>query len=573
LSEAARDSRRRLARRASLAALAVSLLVIVTAAVAAARLAESRGAARVAGALEEAGLDWASVSANGLRVALTGTAPSDRARFAALDAAGAAVAPRRLEDRMTVRPPEPAAAPAPPAELRITRAGEVVTLAGRVPEGAAPAAVLARRLPGAKLTDLTRTDAADTEGWTPALSAALAAITEIGDGRIRARPGEVRVAARADSAEGAARLKAALAGHVPEGVTLITAIEAPPPLLSPYTLRLSRGPSGARFDACAAPDPAQVRRIVAAAREIGLTGAVRCPVALGVPSVDWAGAATRAIAALGEIGTGTLTISDSEVTLIGSSGVKEDRFRAAVAALRRDLPRGFSLAARRPVPPMSSRERLEGEKETLGLYFSGHPIEDYLDELRQFRSSAISELRAGRQTQIVAGLVVSMRVLRSRRGGAMAFVVLDDRSGRIEASLFPEVYERVRHKVVKDAVLVAEGEVQPDDYTGDLKLRVEQVHSISEARQHFSEGLEIDCGAGAAGDLPERLRRTLGPYRVPESGCPVLVRVAVSVPPGRRARGRIRLGREWQVAPSDDLLAGLRDEFGSDRVSLCYGPD
>jgi len=350
LSEAARDSRRRLARRASLAALAVSILVIVTAAVAAARLAESRGAARVAGALEEAGLDWASVSANGLRVALTGTAPSDRARFAALDAAGAAVARRRLEDRMTVRPPEPAAAPAPPAELRITRAGEVVTLAGRVPEGAAPAAVLARRLPGAKLTDLTRTDAADTEGWTPALSAALAAITEIGDGRIRARPGEVRVAARADSAEGAARLKAALAGHVPEGVTLITAIEAPPPLLSPYTLRLSRGPSGARFDACAAPDPAQVRRIVAAAREIGLTGAVRCPVALGVPSVDWAGAATRAIAALGEIGTGTLTISDSEVTLIGSSGVKEDRFRAAVAALRRDLPRGFSLAARRPVP-------------------------------------------------------------------------------------------------------------------------------------------------------------------------------------------------------------------------------
>jgi len=234
---------------------------------------------------------------------------------------------------------------------------------------------------------------------------------------------------------------------------------------------------------------------------------------------------------------------------------------------------GAAAAASRPVTPMSSRERLEGEKETLGLYFSGHPIEDYLDELRQFRSSAISELRAGRQTQIVAGLVVSMRVLRSRRGGAMAFVVLDDRSGRIEASLFPEVYERVRHKVVKDAVLVAEGEVQPDDYTGDLKLRVEQVHSISEARQRFSEGLEIDCGASAGGDLPARLRRTLGPYRVPEAGCPVLVRLAVSVPPGRRARGRIRLGRDWLVAPSDELLAGLRAEFGSDRVSLCYGPD
>jgi len=234
---------------------------------------------------------------------------------------------------------------------------------------------------------------------------------------------------------------------------------------------------------------------------------------------------------------------------------------------------GAAAAARRPVTPMTSRERLEGEKETLGLYFSGHPIEDYLDELRQFRSSAISELRAGRQTQIVAGLVVSMRVLRSRRGGAMAFVVLDDRSGRIEASLFSDVYERVRHKVVKDAVLVVEGEVQPDDYTGALKLRVEQVHSISEARQRFSDGLEIDCGPAAGADLPERLRQLLTPHRAREAGCPVLVRVAVGVAPAGRAQGRIRLGRDWQVAPSDDLLACLRDEFGSDRVSLCYGGD
>ena len=348
MSAASRDPRRRFARRASLAALVLSLLVIVSAAFAAARLAETRAVARVGAALQGAGLGWASVSADGLRVTLAGTAPSDRARFAAIDAAADVVARRRLEDRITVRPPEAVAAPAPPPEVRITRDGDRLTLAGRVPRGAAPTDALAGRLPGAELTDLTRADAATAEGWTPALSAALIAAAEVSDGRITARPGEVRVTARAESAEGAARLRAALGGRLPDGVRVTIEIDAPPPVLSPYTLRLSLGPAGGRVDACAAPDVEQQRRIIAAAREIGVVRAIRCPVALGAPSVDWAGAATRATAALGEIGAGTLTISDSEVTLIGDRRIAQDRFRTAVAALERDLPRGFSLAAQRP---------------------------------------------------------------------------------------------------------------------------------------------------------------------------------------------------------------------------------
>src|SRR5690606_4229882 len=90
-----------------------------------------------------------------------------------------------------------------------------------------------------------------------------------------------------------------------------------------------------------------------------------------------------------------------------------------------------SSPARVRVTPLTRRERLEGEKETLGLYLTGHPIEEYLAEIRQICPNEIAELRAEQGTQLVAGLVVSARTLRSRRGGDLCFLVLDDRSGRI----------------------------------------------------------------------------------------------------------------------------------------------
>src|SRR4029453_2849122 len=109
-----------------------------------------------------------------------------------------------------------------------------------------------------------------------------------------------------------------------------------------------------------------------------------------------------------------------------------------------------SRAPRRVVPPRR-RERLEGEKETLGLYLTGHPIDDYLEEIRNFCPTKIVDLRTGRGT--VAGLVVSPRTMRTRRGDA-AFTILDDRSDRIEISVFSEVLEQSKSKISKDAVLI-----------------------------------------------------------------------------------------------------------------------
>jgi DNA polymerase-3 subunit alpha len=201
------------------------------------------------------------------------------------------------------------------------------------------------------------------------------------------------------------------------------------------------------------------------------------------------------------------------------------------------------------------------------LYFSGHPIDDYIDEIRRFCPMRIADLKAGRGNQLVAGLVVSSRTMRGRRGD-MAFTVIDDRSGRIELSLFSEAYQEHRRKIEKDAVIVVEGEMQTDDFNGALKMRVGRVFTMDEARQRFAGWLQIDVdGSAQQPDLPARLRRLLEPVRDEDDGDGCAIAVAY-----RRhdAEGQVVLGPRWRVVPSDEMLDRLRAEFGAEQVHLSY---
>jgi DNA polymerase-3 subunit alpha len=246
---------------------------------------------------------------------------------------------------------------------------------------------------------------------------------------------------------------------------------------------------------------------------------------------------------------------------------------AGMSDLFGGVEQGRTANPRTMIQPLTTRERLEGEKEALGLFLTGHPIEDYLDELRRICSSNIAGLSPGRG-QLVAGLVVSIRTMRSRRGGDLCFLSIDDRSGRIEVSLFSEALEAHRGKIAKDAILVLEGEVQPDEFTQTLKLRAERVYTMEEARQRFGGDLLLDLSAipeaDRMADLPARLRACLEPHRRARAGCHVELLYQAPVPGGAFASGRIRLGPDWQVTPSDDLLERLRAEFGAERVSLRY---
>ncbi|WP_226645908.1 DNA polymerase III subunit alpha [Microbulbifer variabilis] len=212
----------------------------------------------------------------------------------------------------------------------------------------------------------------------------------------------------------------------------------------------------------------------------------------------------------------------------------------------------------------SIRERLEGEKNTLGLYLTGHPIDEYANELQHLVKARIADLKPGREAQKVAGLVVAMRVMKTKRGDSMAIVTLDDRSGRIEAAMFSEAFGEHRDKLAKDALLVLEGPVANDDYSGGLKMTVNGVSTLDELRQSRVTGvrLQIDTGVVAPG-LAKRLASCLQPYTGGQCGVSLEVL-------RHNARGLYRLPSQWNVEPNDQMVQSLRELLGRERVALQY---
>ncbi len=215
-------------------------------------------------------------------------------------------------------------------------------------------------------------------------------------------------------------------------------------------------------------------------------------------------------------------------------------------------------------------ERLAAEKETLGLYLTGHPYARYEAELEPVVTARLAALaeggRGGREERVrVAGLVVQLRVRKTQRGGRMAFLTLDDRSGRIEVRLFDEVFERSRARIAKDRVLVVEGTLGLDDYADVPRVTAEAVHTVEEARERFARRLEIRLSAARAGNgFAGALEQALGPYRT--GPCEVWIDYH-----GRGARARMPLGEAWRVRPTEELLARLRALVGEDAVRVVYG--
>jgi DNA polymerase III subunit alpha len=210
------------------------------------------------------------------------------------------------------------------------------------------------------------------------------------------------------------------------------------------------------------------------------------------------------------------------------------------------------------------KERLQGEKDTLGLFVTGHPFDEYEAEVRQLAPTRLVNLQDSKKPQKLAGLVVDMRLMKNKRGDNMCFVTLDDRSGRMEVALFSDVYEQVRHVVAKDKVLIVEAMISHDAYSGGLKAIGRTAMEISQARLSFASGIRIQVDGERLDDsFCVNLGKLLQPL---EGGCPVLLEYR-----NNSARCSIQLGDEWRVNPTDEQLLQLRYEFGEQAVALMFG--
>jgi OOP family OmpA-OmpF porin len=313
----------------------------------AARYLEERSRQDVELALAASGQDWVDVATDGLQVRLTGTAPSEVDRFRAMTQAGSAVDPSRVVDRMTVASADKMTPP--DFKVELLRNDQGISLIGLVPASTDRAGllrVLRDETAAPNVTDLLETaDYAVPDQWDAALQYGLRAAQMAARAKISIQPGSVTISALADSAAEKGRLESALRRALPDGVTLVTDISAPRPVIAPFALRFVKDGDGAHFEACAADTEEGRDRIVAAAQAAGARNVPACTLALGSPSPDWADAAAAAIAAVGDLGQGAVTLSDADVALTAPPSVEKPAFDAAVTRLQQALPPVFSLQA------------------------------------------------------------------------------------------------------------------------------------------------------------------------------------------------------------------------------------
>ncbi len=308
--------------------------------------------------LSQAGHDWADVDVDGLRVTLAGIAPDEATRFAALSSAGSVVDASRLIDQMQVAA---AAAIRPPDfSIEVLKNDDGISLIGLVPLELSPETIVERVRAmggGANVADLLESaDFAPPPGWEEALSFGIEALDNLPRSKVSITPASVAITAVARTPEDKTKLERQLNREAPAGLDLVLHISAPRPVVAPYTLRFLIDEAGARFDACTANSEEGRNAILAAAAEAGLSGTVDCVLGLGTPSTRWSEAAVAGIRAVQTLGSGTLTISNADVSLVGTQGTPQGEFDDAAADLDAALPPVFSLSAFLPEPPEQQAE-------------------------------------------------------------------------------------------------------------------------------------------------------------------------------------------------------------------------
>ena len=238
---------------------------------------------------------------------------------------------------------------------------------------------------------------------------------------------------------------------------------------------------------------------------------------------------------------------------------QSDFFGLATEAVDEVAPLNVDYAS--GVREWSAEELLACEKETLGLYLSGHPIDRYRAELSAFASSSLAEIKPGKRR--IAGLIMSVRIIKTRRG-RMAVISLDDQTARVEVTVYRDVFERNLDKLVTDAMVIIEGECSVDEFSGEHAVQASEIMTLDEARNRLARVLVLSmCETELGNRFVHELETMIAGHA--NGRCPIAIEYARA-----DSRARLKLGERWRVNVSEGLLDGLKRHFGAQHVHLEY---
>ena len=222
------------------------------------------------------------------------------------------------------------------------------------------------------------------------------------------------------------------------------------------------------------------------------------------------------------------------------------------------------------LPEFPEKERLKLEKETLGLFLTGHPLDEYTEEIaglgNRKKLADIAEddgSQYRREPVILAGLVSSIRTQHTDNG-KRAFVQLDDNTAYYEILVFTDTFGQYGHLLEKDACVVLEGTLDTDQRTGKTRLRIEKVHNMQSVRENFLRKLvlKVDAGSDQQSTI-QKLRQFLKPAEAATFPIAIEYRNA-------GAQAEMRLAGQWTIPLDDVGLRALRQSMGKNNVGLLF---
>jgi len=218
-----------------------------------------------------------------------------------------------------------------------------------------------------------------------------------------------------------------------------------------------------------------------------------------------------------------------------------------------------------PVAPWDARTQLLEEKTALGFYFSGQLFDTWRDEVRRFAPVPLARLQAAPHLQWFAGVLSGLRPRMTRRG-KMLYAVLDDGTAQVEVAIFPALYEQHRQRLKEDSLVIIQGKISHDDFSGGLRISAHTLYDLQLAREARAKTLRVALNGNADAAV---LRQTLNPFRAePENGIDgVAVEVALQRDDFSCA---LRLGEDWRVRMADAMLEQLSAWAGGDAIEVVY---
>lgn len=251
----------------------------------------------------------------------------------------------------------------------------------------------------------------------------------------------------------------------------------------------------------------------------------------------------------------SLALHQAEQTLRNETAGQQDLFATTAEPSFARLEYIKSVA-------YTDQERLFAEKETLGYYLSGHPIHRYLVELDHF-TTRLAVARPGQsKSTTVAGIITQVRSLQTKRGDRMAVLTLDDASGQMDVLCFSDIYHKFRELLVKDKLIITEGEISFDEFNDAYRIIARDIYSVEEGRERFAKNLQIRLSEMDDKDMT-KLASLLKDYR--GGKCRVTINYLKS-----DAKANLQLGETWRVKPTDSLMNTLKNAYSETNVEIFY---